>query len=211
MALDILVDGEELPTHLPRHDLESLLYALIWVCIHYAGPRDAERQNFNIHESRLSDWVNGGSYTTIGKAKGYTVQNDKYWESDVLKSFAPYFAPLKTCGSKWRQLFLDEKLTYAEVLKVLRKTLSSLDDVEVWSEKDDPAGYGDGQNRKRRLARIVEEDEHEDPEEGNRPRKSIRSENGDPRAVQSEPPPRLTIKQAMKPKQKPRTKVNHAS
>ncbi|KAJ7823655.1 hypothetical protein B0H13DRAFT_1919551 [Mycena leptocephala] len=130
MALDILVDGEELPTHLPRHDLESLLYALIWVCIHYAGPRDAERQNFNIHESRLSDWVNGGSYTTIGKAKGYTVQNDKYWESDVLKSFAPYFAPLKTCGSKWRQLFLDEKLTYAEVLKVLRKTLSSLDDVE---------------------------------------------------------------------------------
>jgi hypothetical protein len=109
-------------------------------------------------------------------------------------------------------LFLEENLDYDPLLKMLHSTLSSLDDVEMWSEKDDPAGYGDGTTRKRRLARTGEEDEPEGAEENdNRPRKSIRSENGDPRAVQSEPPPRLTIKQAMKPKQKPRTKVNHAS
>jgi hypothetical protein len=214
MAIQILVGGKQkLPTHEPRHDLESLLYVLIWVCIHYIGPKDAQRQTFNIHDSPLRHWVNGEDYSTIGRAKGYTVQNDETWESDVLDTFAPYFAPLKTCASAWRQLFLEKNLTHDAVLGVLHDTLSSLDDVEVWSEKDDPAGYGDGTTRKRRLARIGEEDEPEDAEEnGNRPRKSIRTENGDPRAVQSEPlPPRLTIKQAMKPKQKPRPKLNDAS
>jgi hypothetical protein len=213
MAIEILVDGEKLPTHEPRHDLESLLYVLIWVCIHYAGPRDVERQNFSIHESPLRHWVNGGSYSTIGRVKDSAMRNKKYWEQDVLDTFTPYFEPLKPCASSWRQLFLDEKITYAGVLKVLRDALSSLGDVEVWSEKDNPAGYGVGQTRKRRVARIGEEDEPEDAEEnGNRPRKSIRTENGDPRAVQSEPlPPRLTIKQAMKPKQKPRPKLNDAS
>ncbi|KAJ7883300.1 hypothetical protein B0H13DRAFT_1721285 [Mycena leptocephala] len=212
MAIDILADGEGLPAHEPKHDLESLLYVLIWVCVHYAGPGDVERQNFNIHNSPLRHWVKGDDYTAIGLVKDSAMRNTKFWKRNVLDSFAPYFEPLKPCASSWRQLFLEENLDYDPLLKMLHSTLSLLDDVEVWSEKDDPAGYGDGTTRKRRLARIGEEDEPEGAEENdNRPRKSIRSENGDPRAVQSEPPPRLTIKQAMKPKQKPRTKVNHAS
>ncbi|KAJ6613619.1 hypothetical protein B0H10DRAFT_219274 [Mycena sp. CBHHK59/15] len=54
MVVGILVDDETL--HELKHDLESLLYVLIWICLHYAGPCDGEpveRQNFSIVDSKI--------------------------------------------------------------------------------------------------------------------------------------------------------------
>ncbi|KAJ7625017.1 hypothetical protein DFH06DRAFT_1008349 [Mycena polygramma] len=172
MAIDILLKGEELPEHEPRHDLESLLYVLIWVCVHYAGPCDVERQNFGIYESPLSDWVSGSTYKAIGKMKKSTMTDNDLWEGEVLETFAPYFEPLKPCASAWKQLYVEKNLTYDAVLDVLRTALDSLDDVESWSEKDDPEGYGVGQKRKR-LGRVPEE--AEDAEGDIRALKTIRS------------------------------------
>ncbi|KAK7042389.1 hypothetical protein R3P38DRAFT_2511725 [Favolaschia claudopus] len=141
MAVEVLLKGEKLPQHLPRHDLESFLYVLIWICAHYAGPKGVVRQDFKIYHSSLKDWVNGTSYENVGKSKGWSMVDDDAWE-DVLSSFAPYFEPLKTCATAWRKLFCDKQLNYEEVLQMLQTAIDSLDDSETWSSKDDPAGYG---------------------------------------------------------------------
>ncbi|KAJ6588421.1 hypothetical protein B0H19DRAFT_1248083 [Mycena capillaripes] len=130
------------------------------------------------------------------------MRNLKYWAKDVLATFAPYFEPLKSCATAWRQFYVDDNLTYDAVLGVLQDTLLLLEDIESWSQKDDPAGYGDGKKRKR-LARIIEEDENTKTDEDDRPRKVGRSENGDPRVVQSELDKPKNIIRSMKGKQPP--------
>ncbi|KAJ7177924.1 hypothetical protein C8R46DRAFT_1346203 [Mycena filopes] len=207
MAIDVLTDGVELSAHEPHHDLESLLYVFIWICIHYAGPNNSERQNFDIHDSPLKGWVEGPTYEDIGLTKYSSMSAPKFWERNVLRSFAPYFEPLKPCASAWRELFANDTLDHAAVLNVLQDALSTLEDPEQWSAKDDPEGYAvpEGKKRKRSkfdyLARINEEDEREHAND-NRPHKISRSGNGDARAIQSEPDTRRTsIVRSMKPKQ----------
>ncbi|KAJ7628509.1 hypothetical protein FB45DRAFT_1059256 [Roridomyces roridus] len=72
MAIDVLIHGGKLPKHEPRHDLESMLYVLIWICLHYAGPGDVERHNFDITNSKIANWVQG-DYQSCGHAKYYVV------------------------------------------------------------------------------------------------------------------------------------------
>ncbi|KAJ7138415.1 hypothetical protein C8R43DRAFT_1202310 [Mycena crocata] len=216
MAIEVLIKGERLPAHLPRHDLESLLYVLIWICLHYAGPcyternveRAVERQNFDIYTSEISNWVRGQSYRGIGLVKHSTMTTD-YWEDSVLPSFAPYFEPLKPCVSAWRELLVTKNLTYDTVLDVLRNTLSTLDDVEVWSKEDDPEGYGEvGKKRKRHfdpLARINEEQETEETDASDERPPKISRPSGRRAGVQSAPEviaARLpNVIRSMKPKQ----------
>ncbi|KAK7019871.1 hypothetical protein R3P38DRAFT_2535963 [Favolaschia claudopus] len=165
MATEVLRRGDEVQ-HQPDHDLESFLYVLIWICVHYAGPKGVVRQNFNIYHSPLEPWVNGTSYKTIGMAKWCSMVNDDAWE-EVLSCFAPYFEPLKTCATAWRKLFSDKQLNYEEVFQVLQTAIDSLDDSEIWSSKDDPTGYGAWSLNKRKrqaeakvaLGSIAEEDD----------------------------------------------------
>ncbi|KAJ6511339.1 hypothetical protein C8R47DRAFT_1034461 [Mycena vitilis] len=180
MAIEVLETANGLLEHEPRHDLESMLYVLIWVCINFAGPRDSERKNFNIYRSPLRPWIIGESHHMIGRAKHSSMK--RFFESDVLDTFAPYFEPLKSCASAWRQLWLDDNLTYDAVLSVLQDTLPSLADVESWSEEDDPEGYGVRRKRKRVTKHEVEADGGDD-----RPWKFCRREDGDRRAGRSEP------------------------
>ncbi|KAJ6499653.1 hypothetical protein C8R47DRAFT_295054 [Mycena vitilis] len=160
MAVEVLyAKGGKAIAHQPRHDLESLLYVLVWVCVLYAGPGDVERQNWDLQASSLSQWVSGSDYRTIGMLKDSAMRNVVFWEDEVLGAFAPYFAPLKPCVSAWKDLYVAENLTYEAVLGVLRNGLDSLDDMEVWSKADDPAGYGD--EKKRKLAPVAEEEEED--------------------------------------------------
>ncbi|KAJ7628424.1 hypothetical protein FB45DRAFT_918262 [Roridomyces roridus] len=152
MAIDVLYFGGDLPTHEPKHDLESMLYVLIWMCVNYAGPKNVERKNFDIHDSKLSGWVKAGDYESNGFAKTATMSRPTFWELSVLASFAPYFAPLKDCVSKWKDLYCQNKMDYEHVLAVLEDTLKTLPEKETWSRKDDPEGYGPqdaGKKRKR--------------------------------------------------------------
>ncbi|KAJ6583827.1 hypothetical protein DFH09DRAFT_1274943 [Mycena vulgaris] len=144
----------------PKHDLESFLYVLIWICWHYAGPGNVERQNFDIHEnSKLRKWVKG-DYEDIGRIKESHLLRD--WERIILANFAPYFEPLKPCITAWRQLYIDKNLTHESALTVLTNALPALE-MEIWSRHDDPAGYG---VVKRKLLQIEEEgDEKGDDEE----------------------------------------------
>ncbi|KAJ7248584.1 hypothetical protein B0H12DRAFT_716381 [Mycena haematopus] len=205
MAIDILVEGDELHQHEPHHDLESFLYVLIWVCVHYAGPSNAERQNFDINHSKLKPWVHGESYVTIGKAKAASMMVDKYWKTDVLDNFAPYFEPLKPCVTAWRKSYRDGELTYDAALEVLQAALSSLSDQENWSAADDPEGYGVGTTKG-----LFGRDEDPDMNEA-RPPKVSRNAMGH-RDIHSAPAPdpsgsgntRKSVKNSMRGKQRAR-------
>ncbi|KAJ7084039.1 hypothetical protein B0H15DRAFT_951785 [Mycena belliarum] len=192
MATDVLIKGDQLRAHEPRHDLESFLYVLIWICVHYAGPGNVERQNFDIYQSSMANWLTGYEYSSMGVGKWYALTVQEGWENDVLPNFAPYFEPLKPCATAWKDLY-DGKMTYDAVLDVLGSALASLEDVEVWSSTDDPEGYGEqGKKRKRRThcspAQMNRDDEPEGDEEDEPPRKISRGANGGRcRAVQSEP------------------------
>ncbi|KAK7019875.1 hypothetical protein R3P38DRAFT_2970712, partial [Favolaschia claudopus] len=165
MAIEMLRRGAKIQHH-PDHDLESFLYVLIWICVHYAGPKGVVRQNFNIYHSSLEPWVNGTSYNTIGIAKWCSMTDDDDWK-EVLSCFAPYFEPFKTCVTAWRKLFCDKQLNNEEIFQVLQTAIDSLDDSETWSSKDDPAGYGAWSLNKRKrqaeaevaLGSIAEEDD----------------------------------------------------
>ncbi|KAJ7507262.1 hypothetical protein B0H11DRAFT_2185726 [Mycena galericulata] len=177
------------------HDLESLLYVLIWICVHYAGPGNVERRNFDLLKSRLRNWVRGDSYMAIGMMKDSALRNPLFWNRSVLAEFAPYFEPLKPCASAWRQLYIDEDITYDTVLEVLRNALATLPEMEVWSKDNDPEGYGEqGKKRKRsynHLERINEVGGGDDggADEAESPiAKFARSETGR-RVVRSAPPP----------------------
>ncbi|KAJ7135411.1 hypothetical protein C8R43DRAFT_1132628 [Mycena crocata] len=216
MAIEVLVDGGALEAHEPRHDLESLLYVLIWICLHYAGPRyveghvehAVERQNFDIYSSPLRNWVSGDSYENIGMAKSFAMDKTKYWESKVLSSMAPYFEPLKPCISAWRQLYVDANLTYDAVLDVLRSALATQEDIEVWSRADDPDGYGEeGKKRKRQFDPLARINEEQEPDEAHHPDErppKVSRPSGRRAGVQSAPEAiavrPLNIIRSMKPK-----------
>ncbi|KAK7001016.1 hypothetical protein R3P38DRAFT_2559945 [Favolaschia claudopus] len=208
MAIDVLRKGKTLPQHLPRHDLESFLYVLIWICVHYAGPNGVVRQNFKIYHSWLKDWVGGTSYKSIGGCKGYSMLADDGWE-EVLNCFAPYFEPLKTCATAWRKLFCDKQLNYKEVSRVLQTAIDLLDDSETWSSKDDPAGYGAWNLNKRKrqveanpAGSIAKEDD--DVFNDHRPPLEFLRSDGSPERVPvarsvPEPRARKSIKNGLKP------------
>ncbi|KAK7013930.1 hypothetical protein R3P38DRAFT_3322448 [Favolaschia claudopus] len=117
MATQVLKQGPSLAQHQPHHDLESLFYVLIWICVHYVSPDNAERQNFDVRDTDLRLWISGESYEAIGATKLATIEDETWWPQKVLFWFAPYFEPLKPCINEWRQLVLDpNKLTHENVL-----------------------------------------------------------------------------------------------
>ncbi|KAJ7450056.1 hypothetical protein B0H11DRAFT_325431 [Mycena galericulata] len=167
MAVDVLIYGDtDWTEHEPKHDLESFLYVLVWICWHYAGPKDAERQNFDIYaQTSLRKWISGADYEAIGRSKRDLMGHVKDWERIILANFAPYFEPLKPCVSAWRQLYVDDKLTHDAVLAVLTDALPGLE-MEIWSRHNDPDGYGVaiGSKRKREQLAHIAEGDHDDDE-----------------------------------------------
>ncbi|KAJ7288028.1 hypothetical protein C8J57DRAFT_1494356 [Mycena rebaudengoi] len=124
MAAEILMLGDKDGVHEPRHDLESLLHVLVWICVHYAGPRGVERKNFSIREFPLNDWIHGTTFIQLATAKA-VFQTDLVWTHQFLPQLTPYFDSLGPCISAWRLLPIRKELTHNSVLAVLRVALAS--------------------------------------------------------------------------------------
>ncbi|KDR73910.1 hypothetical protein GALMADRAFT_35750, partial [Galerina marginata CBS 339.88] len=107
MAIETLW-GEK---HLPRHDLQSFFYVLLWICWNYAGPNNAERQNIDLMENQAKHWIcgDGLDFENIGNAKAQQMTADRaVFRRSTLGMFAPYFEDLKDCVMKLRdKLFQD--------------------------------------------------------------------------------------------------------
>lgn len=91
MAMDLLRPGLP-PPHLYRHDLESLLYLLVYVCV----TLDLQEKKFR----RLPAWERE-SLLDIGRNKrDFLLGDDAYYETFVSSS-DPAFKPLVTGKESW--------------------------------------------------------------------------------------------------------------
>ncbi|KDQ23778.1 hypothetical protein PLEOSDRAFT_1108264 [Pleurotus ostreatus PC15] len=96
MALDLLTDDDP-PTHLYRHDLESLFYVLVWAAVHYT--LDKGNPVVSQPGSTIMKWT--GTYADAREAK-------KSFLDDPLPIFnkiQPAFQPLRKHLNALRNLF----------------------------------------------------------------------------------------------------------
>ncbi|KAL1707446.1 hypothetical protein EV121DRAFT_268523 [Schizophyllum commune] len=131
-ACDILCHPNVFP-HEIWHDLESLLYVLIWFCSVYTGPEIRLRE-FDVRKSPLGEWLEG-SDSVIGaqKAKTMRLQHEPY-DRMILDNFLssvidPYFADLKECIREWRAIVMrrgPNPPTHDEVLEVLQRYIEKV-------------------------------------------------------------------------------------
>ncbi|KAF8958371.1 hypothetical protein BDZ97DRAFT_2061763 [Flammula alnicola] len=195
MAIELLMglpDGEEQKS---RHDLESFFYVLLWICWHYAGPNNAERQNFDIMETDIKTWIAAKTFGQVGRSKaGVMTSSAGAFDLIVLRLFAPYFEDLKPCVEKLRKKMFPEintDIEYQDIIDILEETRKVLPDKEDWTPDHDKEGYGLTGSKKRKLESYqpplapIEEEAEEVPL--NPPAKRTKSA---PNNVESKPSPR---------------------
>lgn len=96
MALDILntfgeADSSTVTiTHEARHDLESLIYVIVWICILYPGPN---MDPISTDKTCLSMWA--GCKTAFDVTKLFSAKAGEVLKKIPLKQFTPYFRGLE--------------------------------------------------------------------------------------------------------------------
>ncbi|KAL1689019.1 hypothetical protein GGG16DRAFT_58719 [Schizophyllum commune] len=97
--------------HGVRHDLESFLYVIMFVCTEYSGPSHSLRKDFDIRSSPLGPWLDGD---VAHKEKVMFRYEDDEFRAFLDSVFDPYFDDLKDMG--WEPshscltVYLDEYL-----------------------------------------------------------------------------------------------------
>lgn len=117
MALDILRSFARLAediVHQPRHDLESIVYVLVWICILYPGPG---HEPSSAHDTCLSTWVSCKTRRDI-----VNLWSTKTGELTTLVptlELMPYFGGLADCITKLYKAIRTKSLDH----RFLRETL----------------------------------------------------------------------------------------
>lgn len=90
MAAELVVAGAGIPvTHTAQHDLESLFYVLLSICVLYDEPfkpktEDQLAQCFDMYFNTFEPSL----------LKTITIQSNIGWTTNILKHISPYFQPL---------------------------------------------------------------------------------------------------------------------
>lgn len=157
MAIDILLWGQTC-LHESKHDLESVFYVLIWLCVIYDGPNDSERKGFSVHHTELRNWLEGDNAKSIGRQKYTMMMNPNSFKLELLPLFSPYFDDLKPCVSALREAIILSvtPITHDAMIDILREAYDSLPEVEDVAPKN---VYG---TSKRKLGSIYEDEDPED-------------------------------------------------
>ncbi|SZF00314.1 unnamed protein product [Blumeria hordei] len=108
IALDILENSfaatGTVVTHSYRHDLESFLYVLVWVCINCGW-----KKGTNPHQTFLTKWYTGTA-KEIHTHKRLFIKIDKF--EDTLSKFSPMFEDVTDLVEEFReQIFNSQKQT----------------------------------------------------------------------------------------------------
>ncbi|KAI6013721.1 hypothetical protein BKA83DRAFT_4035192, partial [Pisolithus microcarpus] len=95
MAIDLLQEYNSLSKdfmHTFSHDLESLIYVLIWICVLYQAPNKI-RCDWTIEQTCLKQWALAKTTADIQALCDQKVSQLSM--RSVLSDFTPYFEPLK--------------------------------------------------------------------------------------------------------------------
>ncbi|KAI5993316.1 hypothetical protein EDD15DRAFT_933306 [Pisolithus albus] len=116
-------------THTQAHDVESLIYALVWVCVLYQAPGEI-RTDRTIYETNLKSWVS--IETPQDVVDLCDIKLGQLQSKSVLGDFTPYFQPLRPFVEAIYDLFRSsinptsdcEPLRHADIEHILEAFLT---------------------------------------------------------------------------------------
>ena len=147
IAIELLIHGSP---HHTAHNLEFILYVLLFICTHLKGPGCQVRDpplyggdNKSIHPSSIKQWFAASHLATLGHLKFSHMMS--HFNTFILSAISPYFFPLKNyIGNFWKALILEResiasdgewvvhsKATPQDIINVLKAALL---DTELISE-----------------------------------------------------------------------------
>jgi hypothetical protein len=138
MAIEIL-EGET-SGHGSHHDLESMFYVLVWICVFYRGPNNSPR--FRPLDEKTAGWtgISDVTMTLVAMAKTavFTISNgfDKYIKANA----ATYFNDLIPCLQELRPIFFDDAspATHEQMIEILERHRNKLPEVDDWVDDEKP-------------------------------------------------------------------------
>lgn len=149
MALEIMLEKGKNFTHALRHDLESLLYVVIWMCNHMTAA-GVERELVDGNIPQIRDWCNMAyDLQQLGHKKLSHITDR---ERVVLKEFTPYWEDFKPFARRLIDEFFPiseaypNKITPENMLKILEDAVSAV---------KEPEPHGSKHSDSRREARSV--------------------------------------------------------
>ncbi|KAI5999608.1 hypothetical protein EDD15DRAFT_2160638 [Pisolithus albus] len=172
MAIDLLREYNSPSkdfTHTFSHDLESLIYVLVWICILYQAPNEI-RSDRTIEQTCLKHWALAKTSTDIRHLWDQKV--GQLSTRSVLSEFTPYFEPLKPAVTRLYKLIQSSCdsgdksiLNHAAVTEVLMDAFNTVTEVScgaknakrTWQrlqKEPAPTGsryYSEGPNARRRV------------------------------------------------------------
>lgn len=120
--------------HRVAHDLESVLYALLFICTHLKGPRNDVRDpplygggDTCNHPSQLKKWITTRDPRTLGHLKYSHMIG--HFETDVLPHISPYFKPLQPHISALWNILFPHRLTRPSIGKEATHSTATCADV----------------------------------------------------------------------------------
>ena len=137
MAIDLLQEYTSPSsnfTHNFTHDLESVIYVLVWVCVLYQGPNEI-RNDRSIEQTCLKQWASAKTTNDIQALCDQKL--GQLASRSVLSDFTPYFAPLKPTVTRLYKLIQRSRdsvgdkiiLDHAAVIEVLMDAFKTVTEV----------------------------------------------------------------------------------
>ena len=107
MSIDILQEYAS-PTpnfvHTFAHDLESLIYVLVWICVLYQAPKEPHNDR-NIEQTSLKQWASAKTLNDIGNL--CDLKLGQLLSRTVVSDFTVYFEQMKPVVNKLYGLILN--------------------------------------------------------------------------------------------------------
>jgi hypothetical protein len=131
MAIEALISDKKGFEHLPRHDLESILYVILFICTFTIGPSQPRPDFKTTEKLKMKAWFTTETITTIGSRKMLDMSQP---ERSIIPGFTPYwkdFAPfalelLNLCFPPTYSSALPNKLTYGGMLAILDRACNTV-------------------------------------------------------------------------------------
>lgn len=129
-------------THTFSHDLESLIYVLVWICVLYESPNEI-RKDKTIEQTFLKQWALAKTITDIQLLRDQKLGQLSVSSKTVLAEVTPYFEPLKPTITRLyklirRSLDPDDEtiLTHAAVTEILMDAFETVEEVQQCGVKN---------------------------------------------------------------------------
>jgi hypothetical protein len=136
IALELLIHGS---SHRVAHDLESVLYVLLFICTHLQGPFGEVRDpplygdKNSSHPSAMKHWIQASNLSVLGHMKFSHMMS--HFEDVILQKISPYFFPLKDhIRAFWKALIPEREQMASNGKLVVHSVATGQDIINVFKD-----------------------------------------------------------------------------